>query len=50
MGYKLKTHSGASKTLQENWEFSKKVEALIEIIYLRNNLQKEKDIIEVLIS
>ena len=48
MGYKLKTHSGQPKDLKELDHQNQGVQ--IETIFLLNNLQKEKDIIEVLIS
>ena len=43
MGYKLKTHSELQSVLKRQVHLLK-VEVLIEIIYLQNNLQKEKDI------
>jgi len=49
MGYKLKTHSGASKRFKKTGS-SVKVKALIEIIFSQSNLPKEKDITEDLIS
>ena len=49
MGYKLKKHSGASKRFKRTGT-SVKVEAQAEIIFYLNNLRKEKDIIEDLIS
>ena len=47
MGYKLKTHSGASKRFKSTGS-SIKVEVLIGIIFSQNNQLKEKDTIEVL--
>ena len=49
MGYKLKTHSGASKDLKR-LEAQLNQGVLIEIISLLNSLQKGKDITEDLIS
>ena len=49
MGYKLKTHSGASKRFKKTGS-SVKVEALIGIIFLLNSLLNVKDIIEALIN
>ena len=45
MGYKLKTHSGAAKRFKKTGS-SVKSKVLIEIIFLPNSLQKEKDITE----
>ena len=46
MGYKLKIIQEPLRDLKEQ-EVQLKAEALIEITYLQNNLQKGKDIIEV---
>ena len=49
MGYKLKTHSGAAKRFKRTGTSVKSRSANRNHIFL-NNLQKEKDIIEDLIS
>ena len=46
MGYKIKTHSGASKRFKKTGS-SVKVEVQTETIYLQNRRLKERDIIEV---
>ena len=46
MGYKLKTHSGASKRFKKQAHLLK-AEAQIEIIFFQSKPLKEKDITEV---